>query len=370
MMKTVKLYDREPYLTEAEATVLRCLPSGEGIAVSLDRTCFFAEGGGQMSDNGTLDGQEVTKVFEKEGVVWHVVKEAPEVGKKIKLSIDPEKRRDDIEVHTGEHILSGTALKLFGVKNVGFHIGRDFATADFDRVLFPEEVEALERECNVIIRENRPILISYPPREELPTLGLRKMPETEEEIRVVVVEGADACACCGTHAKLSGEVGLLKILSAEKFRSGTRVSFLCGRKASDYLMKGHTILDGLSRLYSTRPEKLPDIIEGEREELREKKMEITSLEKELAALLFEKYAKSGEKHLELALPYGMNMLKELASLVSEKEGMSACLYGDGYYVLTKNEKSEYDLAEKNAELRKNGAAGGGRGNFYSGKLKK
>lgn len=369
MMKTLKLYDCEPYLTKAKATVFECLPSREGIAVSLDQTCFFAAGGGQMSDNGTLGGRDVLRVYEKEGVVWHVVKDAPAVGDRVEIVIDPEKRRDDIEIHTGEHILSGTALKLFGVKNVGFHIGRDFATADFDRVLSAEEIAILEHMCNVIIRENRPVSVSYPPRAELPSLGLRKMPETDEDIRVVVIEEADACACCGTHAKRTGEVGLIKVLSDEKIRGGTRLSFLCGRKATEHISAAYAVLSGLSRSYSTRPEKLPALLEAEREELKEKKITVSTLEREIARLVFEKYEDGKTRHLAMTVPYGMNVLKEIAALVSAKEGLSAELYGEGYYVLAKNAASDFDIARKNDELRAKGASGGGKDCYYAGKLK-
>ncbi|MBQ2867179.1 MAG: alanyl-tRNA editing protein, partial [Firmicutes bacterium] len=156
---TTRLYDSEPYLTEAEACVTQSLSFGEGFAIILDRSCFFPGGGGQDGDTGTLDGQQVRKVFEKEGVIHHVVDQPISKGKRVMITIDGHKRRRDIEIHTGEHILSGMALSLLGVKNVGFHMGREFATADFDRVLTEEEVDRLELAVNEKIRENTPVLV-------------------------------------------------------------------------------------------------------------------------------------------------------------------------------------------------------------------
>ncbi|MBR5743115.1 MAG: alanyl-tRNA editing protein, partial [Clostridia bacterium] len=231
MTETVRVYDSDPYRTEITATVKACLPARGGMLVLTDRTCFFPGGGGQDPDSGAVNGIPVKSVREEGGEIWLEVDGSFSVGEEVLLAVDPEKRRDDVEIHTGEHILSGTALRLFGVKNVGFHIGSDFATADFDRELTREEVARLEEEVNRLIRQNSPVRVLYPPREELSSLSLRKMPETDEEIRVVLIEGADSCACCGTHARFSGEVGLLRIFSETRLRGGSRIFFLCGRKA-------------------------------------------------------------------------------------------------------------------------------------------
>ena len=368
MSDQIRLYDIDPYQFETEAVLKACLPSGEGMLVLPDRTPFFPGGGGQDPDPGFIDGIPVRNTVEKEGEIWLEVTGDFHVGDRVLLRIDPRKRRDDAEVHSGEHILSGTALRLFSVRNVGFHMGSGYATADFDRELSQDDLLLLERETNRLIRENLPVRISYPAPEELSKLSLRKMPETEEPIRVVTVEGADNCACCGTHVRFSGEIGLLRIFSSMRLRGGTRVFFLCGRKALEASAGETRILSESASLYSTSPEKLPEILGKRLEEERAAKAEIGSLERELAALLAEKLTRTDEGRVEATLSASLSVLRETAKKICEKEGASAFLRNGEFYVLAKHPSSKDDLVLLNAELRKNGARGGGRGDFYSGKL--
>ena len=368
---TTRLYDSEPYLTEAEACVTQSLSFGEGFAIILDRSCFFPGGGGQDGDTGTLDGQQVRKVFEKEGVIHHVVDQPISEGKRVMITIDGHKRRRDIEIHTGEHILSGMALSLLGVKNVGFHMGREFATADFDRVLTEEEVDRLELAVNEKIRENTPVLVEYPNAGELETMPLRKRPETSEALRVVTVVGADVCACCGTHGKRSGEVGILKILSAEKFRGGTRIAFLCGKEAMKLIQAEHRALSQTAKLYSTKNEKVPELAAAQKEEVKNMKQTLSGLNRELARLVTAKLAPPNKGEITgYALPYGGEVLREVASKLTQEEGVAVLLIGTDAYVIAKHPKAEIDLGTKNEEMKAQGAVGGGRKDFYFGKLPK
>lgn len=370
MPEQIRVYDTHPYETSLKASIKACLPAGEGMLVLTDRTCFFPGGGGQDPDRGTIGGIPVRSVREKDGEVWLEAAGSFSPGDEVFLSVDPQKRRDDAEVHSGEHILSGTALRLFGVRNVGFHIGSDFATADFDRELTPDEISLLEREVNRLIRENRPVTVTYPPREELPSLPLRKMPETDEAIRVVSIADADLCACCGTHAASSGEIGMLRIFSSMRIRGGSRLFFLCGRKALEKAAEETRILSGIAASYSTSAEKLPSVLQKRQEEERDLRLEKSRLEKELARTVAERLLASGSSHVEAVLPYDFGMLREIAKCLCEKEGVSSLLKNDGYYVLSRNASSETDLASLQERLRAEGAAGGGRGDFYSGKLGK
>ena len=370
MSEQVRVYDSDPYQTELTARITACLPAGEGMLVLTDRTCFFPGGGGQDPDRGTIGGNPVRRVLEKDGGIWLEADGPFLCGQETLLRIDPLKRRDDTEVHSGEHILSGTALRLFGVRNVGFHIGSDFATADFERELSSCEIRLLERETNRLIRENRPVSILYPPREELASLPLRKMPETDEAIRVVSIDGADLCACCGTHVKSSGEIGLLRIFSSMRLRGGSRLFFLCGRKALERSADETALLAEAAGLYSTSAEKLPDILRKRQEEERELKIGYARLEKELARSVAETLLAGGGPHIEAALSLEAGTIREIAKQLCEKEGISVLLQNDSFYVLAKNPSSRTDLAAIQQRLREQGAAGGGRGDFYSGKLRR
>ncbi|MBR0142711.1 MAG: alanyl-tRNA editing protein [Clostridia bacterium] len=368
MSEQVRVYDSEPYQTELTARITACLPDGEGMLVLTDRTCFFPGGGGQDPDTGRIGGCTVAGVFEKDGLIWLKTAGVFREGEEVVLSVDPSKRRDDVEVHSGEHILSGTALRLFGVRNVGFHIGSDYATADFDRELAASEIEALEKETNRLIRLNQPVSIRYPAREELSSLALRKMPETEDAIRVVSIRDADLCACCGTHVKASGEIGLLRIFSSMRIRGGTRLFFLCGRKALDRSSEETRLLSEAAGSFSTSAEKLPAVIRKRLEEERESKTEIGRLEKELARFYAEKLLSGGSKHVETSLNCKPGMLREIAKRLCEEEGVSVYLNNGEFYVLAKHPLSKTDLNSLQEKLRSQGAAGGGRGDFYSGRL--
>lgn len=371
MQHTTRLYDSEPYLTETEACVIQSLSFGEGFAIILDQSCFFPGGGGQDCDTGTIDGQTVGKVFEKDGLIHHVVDQPVPEGKTVIINIDGNKRRRDAEIHTGEHILSGLALTLLGVKNVGFHMGKEFATADFDRVLTEDEVDRLELAINEKIRENTPVLVEYPSDEELESMPLRKRPETGEALRVVTVVGADVCACCGTHTKRSGEVGLLKILSAEKFRGGTRITFLCGKEAMEAVQAEHHALSKTAKLFSTKNEKVPELASAQKEELKNLKQTISGLNRELAKMLIKSLPPPKQNEItEYTLPYGGEILREVASYLTKEEGVAVLLMGSDAYVLSKHPKAEMDLGRKNEELKAQGAVGGGRKDFYFGKLPK
>jgi len=366
-LQTVKVYDTQPTATEIKSKVLKCLPDGEGIAIILDRTCFFPGGGGQDADRGTLDGQEVISLKEVGAAIYHVVKQEIPEGKEIILRIDHEKRLNDLEIHSGEHILSGTAFRLFGAKNVGFHIGKDFNTADFDKPLDENQLIELELEVNRLIRTNTPITVGYPDQEEINRMALRKKPETDEPLRVVHIEGADLCACCGTHGTRSGDVGLLRIISSESLRGGTRVSFLCGGKASQHTIEEHYAALHASNLYSSKIIELPVRILKERKKTAEVKSEKIKVEELLTEEIIKGLSEKDEL-IEETLPLELPMLKKIAEKLTARPGRAVFLYGKDGYVLMKHPESKVDLQEKNRVLLSNGAKGGGNNLFYSGKL--
>jgi len=366
-MHTVKVYDTRPTATEIKSKVLRCLPIGEGIAVILDQTCFFPGGGGQEADKGTIDGQLVISVKEEHEEILHIVKEAIPAGKEVVLKIDHEKRLRDIEIHTGEHILSGTALRLFGTRNVGFHMGKDFNTADFDIQISEKQLIELELEVNRLIRANLPIFVSYPDANTLNGLTLRKKPKTNEPLRVVEITGADLCACCGTHGNRSGDVGLLRIISSESIRGGTRVFFLCGSKACEYTTDEHYSAVHAASLYSSKVKDLPERILKEREKMDELKAEKAAVESLLAEEII-KHLRMNNGLVEEKLPLSLPLLKKIAEKLTEHSACAAVLYGNDGYVLMKHPESTFDLKTKNDDLLKKGAKGGGKGLFYSGRF--
>ena len=234
-METEKLYYKDPFLQQFTAAVLDCRPSGKTFAVTLDRTAFYPEGGGQPADQGVLGGVPVLDVHERDGLLIHTCDGALEPGKTVSGTLDWTRRFDHMQQHSGEHILSGLICATHGYDNVGFHMGADAVTIDFNGPLSDGEVLELERMANDYIYQDHAIQISFPTPEELAALEYRSKKELTGSVRIVAFPGADCCACCGTHVRSSGQVGLVKILSWQKFREGIRLEILCGRRAFQFL---------------------------------------------------------------------------------------------------------------------------------------
>ena len=231
MPATAKLYETDPYVQTFTATVLVCTPAGEQFAVQLDRTAFYPEGGGQPCDTGALGTALVTDVQEHGGVITHTVSAALPVGQTVEGRIDWARRRDHMEQHTGEHILSGTLHRLFGAENVGFHIGSPAVRMDMSVPLTAGQLAEAEAQANAVIRADAPVRCWYPAPEDLAKLTYRSKKEIEGQVRIVTIPGADVCACCGTHTRTTGQVGQIKILTSENYKGGVRLSIVCGARA-------------------------------------------------------------------------------------------------------------------------------------------
>ena len=240
MQPTQKYYEADAYRREADAVILAAEPDGRGGGkLALDGTVFYPEGGGQPADHGTLtlpDGAQltVTDVHEQGGVIWHRVDALPDTaapGTAVTGRIDWAWRFDKMQQHTGEHILSGILHQMFGAENVGFHIGSDAVRMDTSVPISAEGLREAELAANRIVWQNVPVLITYPTREELARMTYRSKKEIEGQVRIVTIPGADVCACCGTHTAATGAVGQIKILAAENYKGGVRLSIVCGERA-------------------------------------------------------------------------------------------------------------------------------------------
>lgn len=234
-MATEKLYYQDSHLREFSAVVTGCRPGKHGWDVTLDRTAFYPEGGGQPGDQGTLGGVAVMDTHEMNGELVHYCGGPLDVGAVVEGRIDWERRFDLMQQHSGEHILSGLIHGAYGYDNVGFHMGRDVVTIDFSGMLDEAQLAELERQTNQVIWRNEAVEVFWPEPEELARLPYRSKKALEGPVRLVRFPGADLCACCGTHVDRTGEIGLVKLLSCQKFHQGVRIEMLAGGRALDYL---------------------------------------------------------------------------------------------------------------------------------------
>lgn len=242
-MLTQKLYLQDAYIKEFDGKVLSVEPAPQGgFLIQLDQTAFYPEGGGQPCDQGKIGSSTLLEVFEQEGKIYHLVDQAPKPQETLHCTLDWERRFDHMQQHLGQHLLSAVLETLFQAHTIGFHLGKEVVTIDLDVSLSTDDLHRAEEEVNRLIYENLKVKVHFPTAQELKHLPLRKAPSVTENIRIVEIEGYDYSPCGGTHPRSTGELGLVKILSAEKFRDGVRLSFLCGGRAyRDYQQKHQQI---------------------------------------------------------------------------------------------------------------------------------
>ena len=270
-MMTQKLYETDSYLKEFTAQVRSCEAVKNGWEIVLDRTAFYPEGGGQPCDLGVLGGARVLDVQERDGVIFHTV-DAPLSGT-VSGTIDWERRFDLMQQHSGEHMISGTAHRLFGCENVGFHMGAELITIDFDRVVSMEELLTAEAEVNQAIWLDQPVQVRYYDSESDCPEDYRSKKAIAGRLRLVEFPGVDLCACCGTHVARTGEIGLVKLLSVVKFHQGVRIELVCGRRAYGYLAAVTAQNRAVSGLLSAKPFETARAVERTLGELAQIKQE-------------------------------------------------------------------------------------------------
>ena len=369
-METEKLYYADPFLKEFTATVLDCQAGKNGYTVTLDRTAFYPEGGGQPADHGTLDGAAVTDVHEKNGVIFHNVDRAVEIGKTVSGSIDWTRRFDHMQQHSGEHICSGLICGRYGCDNVGFHMGTDIVTIDFNADIPWEELLEIEGQANRYIQEDHPIDIQFHRGAELDAIDYRSKKPLEGDVRIVAFPGADCCACCGTHVLRSGQVGLVKFLSVQKFREGVRIELLCGQRALDYLSRTWEQAKIIGQHLSVKPVDAAAAVERLEGELSALKMRCAGLEEAVFAGIAAEQAGKGNVLL-FQPPMKPDSVRKLADAVSKAcGGLAAVFAGEGsHYAYALGRADGQDISAAVKAL--NGALhgrGGGRNGFAQGSV--
>ena len=373
---TERLYLVDSHLFENECTVLSCAPAREGFDVTVDATVFFPNKGGQPCDTGTLGSVRVTDVREAgDELILHT--DGPlTVGAKVTGHIDEARRLDIMEQHTGEHLLSWCAYKLFEAVNVGFHCALTYATLDLDKPLTPQQVVQMEDMANELIRRNLAVTATtYDSEEDLKDVPVRKHAEgLIAPIRVVSIQGADACTCCAPHVHFTGEVGVAKIVSAVAYKGGMRMTFLCGGRALRQFQRLQTAVDAIARKFSTAGEEVLSAVEKQEAELKEVKKEKAALTARLeeyltAELRSQAEDVKGRKLLVRLTDADPKRLRPLALATLPEKGLTLLLTeknGTLTYVLCAN-GLKLDMGDLipavNLAL---GGKGGGRGTLAQG----
>ena len=366
---TEKLYYQDSFLQTFTATVEACVQGKNGWEITLNRTAFYPEGGGQPADHGTLDGVSVIDTRKQGETVLHICDSPLPEGKEVIGKIDFDRRFLLMQLHSGEHIVSGLLCRRFHCDNVGFHIGQDAVTIDFNTQLTSEDLAWLEHTANRYIWENHPIAITYPTAEELAVLPYRSKKTLTGQVRIVTWPGADCCACCGTHLTHSGQVGLVKLLSCQKFREGVRIEMVVGSMALRYLSAVWEQNGQISHLLSAKPQETAAAVKRLQQELYRLQGRVNQLEEADFAAKAAAHANKGDVFL-IETPLSPESLRKLCNAVQVACGGRCAVFAgenDRYqYAIGQPEGDLRPLAKKiNATLR---GKGGGKPDFVQGSV--
>ena len=370
-MQTRKLFYEDSHLSSFTAKVLSCEQVKKGWEVTLDQTVFYPEGGGQACDLGTLGTAQVLDVQEKEEQIIHLCHKPLEVGSTVEGKIDWDRRFDLMQQHTGEHMVSGIINRLYGAHNVGFHMGWESITIDFDVEIPAEDLPRIEAMANEAVWRAQEVKCWYPSEEELPNVFYRTKKALPWPVRIVQVGNTDSCACCGVHVKNTGEIGLVKLFSCIKFRSGSRIEMLCGKRALDHLNAIYAQNAMVSHAFSAKATQTGAAAEKMNEVLAQYKYRLTGLENQV----FDSIAKShaGQENA-LIFQEGLDStaVRRLADMTAQVvSGTAAVFSGDdraGFaYARVTRQGDLKELCQKlNRDL---SGRGGGRGGFCQGSVK-
>jgi len=281
-MKTERLFDRDSKLSLFDAAVISCemIENGQ-YAVILDKTAFFPNEGGQACDTGRIGVASVISVDEKNGVIIHTVTSPVEVGATVSCEIDFAERYRKMQDHTAEHIVSGLIHRHFGYENVGFHLGDDYMTADFDGELSEENIAFIETLANDAVYACRSVRAYYPDAEALKNLEYRSKLDLLENVRIVEIEGVDMCACCAPHVCNTGEVGLIKIVESIRYKGGMRLTMLAGRDALEDYRARQEQGRRISMAISAKQSEIADGVDRLIDEMGKMKGSLSQLKREM-----------------------------------------------------------------------------------------
>ena len=370
-METRKLYYEDCHLAAFSARVVSCEQSEKGWQVVLDATAFYPEGGGQACDLGLLAGVRVLDVREKGETVVHLCDGPLPVGETVEGAIDYERRFDLMQQHSGEHIVSGIVHEWFGYHNVGFHMGADLVTIDFDGPIPAADLARIELEANRAVWANRALHIWYPSEEELPTVGYRSKRALPWPVRVVEVPGYDKCACCGTHVAMTGEIGIIKLFSCVKFHEGVRIEMACGGRALRYLTAAYEQNRQVSQAFSAKILETGEAARRMNEQLAAEKFRAAGLQKQVFTSVAEGCRDAGNI-LRFENDLAPAQVRELCDAIGQVCGGMAAVFSGrdeaGY---------SYCLMERGGDLRSFNKAmtaalngrGGGKPEYQQGSVK-
>lgn len=336
---TDKLYYKDAYIKEFCANILSVKKAENGFDAVLDKTAFFPEEGGQSADTGTIGSSRVLDVYEKDGVVHHILDTEPtEI--MVNCKIDFDERFEKMQCHTAEHILCGIIHKLFGLDNVGFHLGDDEVTFDVNGVLDRAQLDRVENLANEAVFSNIKVESIFPSKEELSHIEYRAKLDITEGVRLIKIGDVDSCACCAPHVSYTGEIGMIKILDFMKHRGGTRIWMVAGKRALFDYRKRYENIKKISGYLSTPQSDVADTLETYISDSENTKSALKNARLKIAELNAEAIEKKEGSAVFLLPDFSIPELIAFSNIANKKIGgitvaLSGC-EGDYKYVISSN----------------------------------
>ncbi len=327
-MTTEPLYYQDPYLRSFSATVRSCRRGGEYYEITLDKTAFYPEGGGQPADTGTLNGGKVVDVQERDGDIVHLCDTPFQPGETVTGTLDWDRRFSLMQQHSGEHLVSGIVHRKYGWDNIGFHMSAQTISVDFNGDIPEEDLLEIERAANEAVWSDIETAVFYPDAAELQRLDYRSKKALSGAVRIVRFAEVDTCACCGTHVRRTGEIGLIKLLGCAKAHGGVRIEMVCGRQALQYMQVVQAQNDRIVALLSAKPPETADAVQ----KLLDNRNETLAQMAQIENRLFEKIARAvdgSENCLLFEDGLSSNGIRDLTIAVMEHcGGICAVFSGD------------------------------------------
>jgi alanyl-tRNA synthetase len=347
---TERIYYAEPARRSFDAHVLEVVEHEGARALVLDRTAFYPTSGGQPFDIGRLGSAQVVNTVDDDERVLHVMagpltvgqvlpdaghvlSDVPVAGQTIHGEINWTRRFDHMQQHTGQHVLSAAFDRVLDNRTMSFHMGGESSTIDLAKDVASADVERCVDEANRVVWEDRPVTIRFVSPDEAARLPLRKEPVREGPLRLIEIADFDLSACGGTHVARTGEIGVIAVTAAEKFRGGTRLTFVCGGRALRALRGYRDAVAGSVRSLSVLPHELPAAVERIQAEGKQARKTIARLQSELAVheaarLVSASPVVAGVRGVAHVVDgWDAAGLKAIASSMTAQAGVAAALVG-------------------------------------------
>ena len=369
-MSTEKIFYSDSYISSFSATVTGCVKASDFYHITLNKTAFFFEGGGQKADTGFIGDAVVSDVHEIDGEIIHICDRELEIGKEYSCSLDWETRFRRMQQHGGEHIVSGIVHSMYGYDNVGFHMEDDYVTVDFNGELTREQLDDVEDKANLAVCKNYDILCYFPAEEELTKLDYRSKLDLTEGVRLVKIENTDLCACGAPHLSKTGEIGTIKILDFMRHRGGIRLVMKSGLDAvADYRNKYKSVYE-ISNLLSAKQGEITSAVErlqGENEALFR---EYTAFKMSVANDAKKSMSYTSKCAYLIVSNFDADMMREVANFGMENSELCLVFSGNddaGYSYISCSKTLDMRSVAKDLNNALNGR-GGGRDTMIQGKV--